>query len=38
MIKKMDLLGKWFSPENDQEKDLLTKIKKKQISKEEHSD
>ena len=38
MIKKMDLLGKWFSPENDQEKDLLAKIKKKQTSKEEHSD
>ena len=38
MIKKMDLLGKWFSPENDQEKDLLAKIKKKQKSKEEHSD
>ena len=38
MIKKMDLLGKWFSPENDQEKDLLAKIKKKQVSKEEHSD
>ncbi len=38
MIKKMDILGKWFSPENDQEKDLLAKIKKKQTSKEEHSD
>jgi len=38
MIKKMDLLGKWFSPENDQEKDLLAKIKKKQKSKEEQSD
>ena len=38
MIKKMDLLGKWFSPENDQEKDLLAKIKKKQQSKEEQSD
>mgnify|MGYP001328793796 FL=1 len=38
MIKKMDILGKWFSPENDQEKDLLAKIKKKQKSKEEHSD
>ena len=35
MIKKMDILGKWFSPENDQEKDLLAKIKKKQKSKEE---
>ena len=38
MIKKMDILGKWFSPENDQEKELLAKIKKKQRSKEEHSD
>ena len=38
MIKKMDILGKWFSPENDQEKDLLAKIKKKQKSKEDHSD
>ena len=38
MIKKMDILGKWFSPQNDQEKDLLAKIKKKQKSKEEHSD
>ena len=38
MIKKMDILGKWFSPENDQEKDLLAKIKKKQKSNEEHSD
>ena len=38
MIKKMDILGKWFSPENDQEKDLLAKIKKKQKSEEEHSD
>ena len=38
MIKKMDILGKWFSPENDQEKDLLAKIKKKQKSKEEQSD
>ena len=38
MIKKMDILGKWFSPENDQEKALLAKIKKKQKSKEENSD
>ena len=38
MIKKMDILGKWFSPENDQEKDLYAKIKKKQKSKEEQSD
>ena len=38
MIKKMDILGKWFSPENDQEKALLAKIKKKENSKEENSD
>ena len=38
MIKKMDILGKWFSPENDQEKALLAKIKKKETSKEENSD
>ncbi len=38
MIKKMDILGKWFSPENDQEKALFTKIKKKEISKEENTD
>ncbi len=29
MIKKIDILGKWFSPENDQEKILLAKIIKK---------
>ena len=38
MIKKMDILGKWFSPENDQEKALLEKIKKKEKSKEKNSD
>ena len=38
MIKKMDILGKWFSPENDQEKDLFAKIKKKEKSKEENLD
>ena len=38
MIKKMDILGNWFSPENDQEKALLAKIKKKETSKEENSD
>ena len=38
MIKKMDILGKWFSPENDQEKALWAKIKKKEKSKEENSD
>ena len=35
--KKIDILGKWFTPENDQEKDLYAKMKKKQISKEESS-
>ena len=29
MLKKYDLLGKWFSPENDIEKELFTKHKKK---------
>ena len=38
MIKKMDILGKWFSPENDQEKALFAKIKKKEKSKEENTD
>ena len=38
MIKKMDILGKWFSPENDQEKALWAKIKKKEKSKEENTD
>ena len=38
MIKKMDILGKWFSPENDLEKNLLAKIKIKVKSKEENSD
>ena len=38
MMKKIDILGKWFTPENDQEKDLLAKIKKKQKDKEEKTD
>ena len=29
----MDILGKWFSPENDQEKNLLAQIKKKKKAK-----
>ena len=37
MTKKIDILGKWFTPENDQEKDLYTKMKKKEKSKEESS-
>ena len=36
MIKKVDILGKWFTPENDQEKDLYGKMKKKQKDKEEN--
>ena len=38
MLKKIDILGKWFSPENDQEKDLFAKMKKKQQIKKENSD
>ena len=38
MMKKIDILGKWFTPENDQEKGLLAKIKKKQKDKEEKTD
>ena len=37
MIKKIDILGKWFTPENDQEKDLLAKMKKKEQSKNKNS-
>ena len=37
MAKKIDILGKWFTPENDQEKDLYAKMKKKEKSKEESS-
>ena len=29
MLKKIDILGKWFSPENEREKNLLAQIKKK---------
>ena len=36
MLKKIDILGKWFSPENDQEKDLFIKIKKKEQSKKDN--
>ena len=38
MMKKIDILGKWFTPENDQEKDLFAKMKKKQKDKEEKTD
>ena len=38
MAKKIDILGKWFSPENDQEKDLFAKMKQKEKRKEENSD
>ncbi len=37
MEKKIDILGKWFTPENDQEKDLYAKMKKKEKNKEESS-
>ena len=36
MLKKIDILGKWFSPDNDQEKDLFIKIKKKEQSKKDN--
>ena len=36
MLKKIDILGKWFSPENDQEKELFVKIKKKEQSKKDN--
>jgi ribosome recycling factor len=29
MLKKIDILGKWFSPENEREKNLMAQIKKK---------
>ena len=40
MAKKIDILGKWFTPENDQEKDIYAKLKKKEKNKdkEENSD
>jgi ribosome recycling factor len=37
MEKKIDILGKWFTPENDQEKDLYAKMKKKEKNKEDSS-
>ena len=38
MIKKVDILGKWFSPDNDQEKELFLKMKKKEEKKEKKDD
>ena len=38
MLKKIDILGKWYSPDNDQEKELFAKIKNKQKVKEDSSD
>ncbi len=35
MLKKIDILGKWFSPENDRERDLHAKIKKKEQAKKD---
>ena len=35
MLKKIDILGKWFSPENDQETALFKQIKKKKEKEEE---
>ena len=33
MLKKRSILGKWFSPESDREKEIFTKIKKKEEKK-----
>ena len=35
MLKKRSILGKWFSPESDREKEIFTKIKKKEEKKQE---
>ena len=35
MLKKIDILGKWFSPENDQETELFKQIKKKKEKEQE---
>ncbi len=35
MLKKRSILGKWFSPESDREKEIFTKIKKKEEKKRE---
>lgn len=35
MLKKREILGKWFSPETDVEKELFKKIKNKESKKEE---
>ncbi len=37
MLKKRSILGKWFSPENDREKEIFSKIKKKEEKKKEVS-
>ena len=37
MLKKRAILGKWFSPESDQEKEIFNKIKKKEEKKQEAS-
>ena len=38
MLKKIDILGKWYSPENDQEKNLFAKIKKQNIASKTNAD
>ena len=38
MLKKVDILGKWYSPENDQEKNLFAKIKKQNVDNKADSD
>ena len=35
LIKKRAILGKWFSPESDLEKDIYNKIKKKEAKKQQ---
>ncbi len=35
ILKKIDILGKWYSPENDQEKELFNKINKKKKVEED---
>ena len=35
LIKKRAILGKWFSPESDLEKDIYNKIKKKEEKKQQ---
>ncbi len=38
MIKKIEILGKWYSPENDLEKDIYNSYKKSQQKKSETTD